>query len=164
MQFESRLIPILRESVEVVKMILFLRFRDHLRQKSPHQDVVFHGRLAGAMVNEIFGTQNDREPFVSFVAENRALITGELAAVPANLPGLPIPLTDALRTQVICDFQEGEDNQQLLELANKRGLLLAKRDLPMPNSFVEMVRRLGSSFGIIVPPVPQEPLAGPSSH
>jgi hypothetical protein len=154
MAFESKLIPILREGVELVKMICFKRLKETLAKKHPDRDPAFIARLAGALVNAIFGTPALAEPFAVFVLNHANLIADEQTRVGAMLEELRIPLTDALRIQSLCDHQEGQDSTAILRQAQSLGILMPERDLPLPHSFIELVRRLGSGFGLLLPPLP----------
>jgi len=164
MEITNRLIPHMREGIEVVKMIMFKKLREHLELSHPDRDGIFLSRLAGAVVNEIFGTTNDQEPFATFILENRGLISAELKVTAQTLPEMRIPLTDALRMQTICDLQEGDDNSSLLEQALDLNLLISDRDLPLPHTFMDMVHRLGAAFGLILPPLPTEDSPGAASN
>lgn len=160
-QFESKLLPVLREAVDVVKMLFFKRIKDTLVEKYPEREPPELGKVAGAVVNEVFGIINPDPIFTAFREENQTLIDQTLRAAPEFIKELHIPLSDALRVQVICDFQEDSlDNTAVLAKAQELGILLVERDLPMPNSFLDMVRRLGKAFGLIVPPVPEESPSG----
>lgn len=154
MDFESKLIPILREGVEVVKMISFRKLKEALAEKHPAQDGAFLAKLAGALINAIFGAPTHEEPFAVFARSHANLIAHEQTRVGAMLEELRIPLTDALRIQSLCDHQEGQDSTATLRQAQALGILLADRDLPLPHSFIELVRRLGSGFGLLLPPLP----------
>jgi len=151
MDFESKLIPILREGVEIVKMISFKKLKEALAQKHPDQENAFITKLAGALINAIFGAPTHEEPFAVFARNHANLIAHEQAKVGDMLAELRIPLTDALRIQSLCDHQEGQDSTTTLQQAQDLGILLTDRDLPMPHSFIELVRRLGSSFGLLLP-------------
>lgn len=154
MNFESKLIPILREGVEIVKMISFKKLKEMLAKKYPDQENAFITKLAGALINAIFGAPTQEEPFAVFARNHANLIAHEQAKVAAMLAELRIPLTDALRIQSLCDHQEGQDSTATLQQAQYLGILLTDRDLPLPHSFIELVRRLGSSFGLVLPPQP----------
>ena len=67
-----------------------------------------------------------------------------------------IPLTDALRMQSLCDQMDDVEGESYLEQAQGTGILIGERDLPLPNSFMDMVRRMGKAFGLIIPPLPDE--------
>ena len=154
MDFESKLIPILREGVEIVKMISFKKIKEALAKKHPEREAAFIAKLSGALVNTIFGAPAHEEPFAIFARSHANLIAHEQAKVGAMLEELRIPLTDALRIQALCDHQEGNNNTATLQQAQTLGILLTDRDLPLPHSFIELVRRLGSSFGLLLPPLP----------
>ena len=154
MDFESKVIPILREGVEVVKMISFKKLKEALAKKHPDQEAAFLAKIAGALINTIFGAPAYEEPFAVFARSHANLIAHEQAKVGAMLEELRIPLTDALRIQSLCDHQEGRDSTATLQQAQELGILLAERDLPLPHSFIELVRRLGAAFGLLLPPLP----------
>jgi len=155
MDFESKLIPVLREGVEIVKMISFKKLKESLAKKHPDREAAFVAKLAGALINAIFGAPAHEEPFAIFARSHANLIAHEQANVGAMLEELRIPLTDALRIQSLCDHQEGQDNTATLQQAQAMGILLTDRDLPLPHSFIELVRRLGSAFGLLLPPLPK---------
>ena len=155
MDFESKLIPIMREGVEVIKMIFFKEMKENLVRKYPDHDVAYNGRVAGAVINELFGTPNIQEPFATFVQENKEVIFATLSVVPEEFEKMRIPLSDALRMQFLCDSMEGNENPAVLERAEELGVLIVDRDLPMPHHFIELVRRLGSSYDLVVKPMPE---------
>ena len=150
MELEGQLIPILRDGVEVVKMIFFKKLKAHLARKYP--DPAYSRRLAGAIVNDLFGTPNPEEPFASFVVENRPRIDEEMAGIASNFAEMRIPLTDALRIQFLCDHQEGIDSTSALVRARELHILLVDREVPLPAQFMNLVRRLGEAFGFLAHP------------
>jgi len=152
MEVDSKLLPILREGVDVIKMVFFKKLQVYLGEKYPDRDKAFINRLAATIINDIFGSPNPGEPFASFAAANEAVIEEELKAIAGNFENMCIPLTDALRIQVLCDHQEGIDNSSVLARAKELNILLVERDLPLPHSFMQLVRKLGSALGLIIPP------------
>jgi hypothetical protein len=146
MEMESRLVPIMREGVDVVKMAFFQRLRAYLAAKYRGRNHDTINQLAGAIINELFATPNPREPFASFVAQNRDCITEELRLLASVFPELLDAITDALRVQFLCDSQEGLDSTDMLTRAKELNLLVLDREVPLPKYFLEMVRTLGSSF------------------
>lgn len=154
MALESKLIPILREGVEIVKMISFKKIKDALAKKYPEMETPVIGKIAGALVNAIFGTPSQEEPFMVFARKHADLIAREQTNLEGMLEEIRIPLTDALRVQSLCDHQEGLDSTAILRQAQELGILLVDRDLPLPHSFIDLVRRLGSGFGLLLPPTP----------
>ncbi len=143
MEYEKRLIPILREGIHIIKMFLYKTIRPGLAERYADRDRIYVNRLTGAIINELFGTPNWEEPFLTFNRENAAVIQGELRTLAENHPELKIPLTDALRVQFICDSQEGGENAQILSQAKDMGLLLMDRDFPLPDQFMNLARSLG---------------------
>ncbi|NOX25574.1 MAG: hypothetical protein GXP59_05575 [Deltaproteobacteria bacterium] len=151
---DSKLIPVLREGIECVKMIFFRNLQTMLAAKFPGRDKMYRNKLAGAVINRYFGMFNPDPAFADFARQEEAVIDEVLLTVASELAALRIPLTDALRTMVICDHQEGVENSAVLARAKEYGILLADRDLPMPNRFIELVRRLSSAKGMVTEPVP----------
>lgn len=149
MAVESKLIPVLREGVDLVKMILFQRLKAHLAGVYPERDGSFINRMAGAIVNKVFGDVPTVEPFVTFAQENEAVIDRELKGLSTSLSDMLIPVTDALRIQFLCDYQEGVDTAAVLSRANELGLLLGDREAPLPARFISMVRKLGSTLDLV---------------
>ena len=143
MEYEKKLIPILREGIHIIKMFLYKKIRQGLSERYADRERAFVTRLTGAMINELFGTPNPEEPFLTFNRENEAIINGELETLAADYPELKIPLTDALRVQFICDSQEGVDNATVLNRAKDLGMLLLDRDFPLPDQFMNLARSLG---------------------
>jgi hypothetical protein len=156
MTFESKLLPIMREGIEVIKMIFFKKLSGSLTEKHPEWDSKFCSMITGAIVNRTFGTSNDQEPFLSFNRDNLETINLELNGLAENLDSMMIPLTDALRMQSLCDQMDEVEGENYLELAQETGILIGERDLPLPNSFMDLVRRMGKAFGLIIPPLPDE--------
>jgi hypothetical protein len=152
MSVESRLVPIMRGGVDVIKMIFFRKLKDHLSVTYKEKDANYISMLSGAVLNDLFGTPNEQEPFASFGVENKKEIQETLEGVSENFEEMRIPLTDALRIQFLCDSQEGHDSTETLSRAAELGILLKERDVPLPKNFLELVRRLGSAFGLITRP------------
>jgi len=150
---QSQLIAVLREGVSVVQMILFKEVRAKLSRSFPEQDAAFAGMLAGAIVNEVFGSANPEEKFIRFREEHKALIEQELLSLGSEQARLLPALTDALRIQSLCDHQEGADSTRLLVRADELGILVADRTVPMPSTFMTLVRGLGEQHGLIIAPV-----------
>lgn len=146
---ESKLVPILREGIEIVKIILFKELRDHLRQTQSDWENDFALQVTAAVVNDLFGVQSQEAISIEFIENNRQAIDRTQSMVGRELTTLRIPLTDALRTMVLCDYQEGRDTSSLLQRAQDSGILLKDRDLPLPNQFIDLVRRLGTAMGIL---------------
>ncbi|MFZ5569734.1 MAG: hypothetical protein ACOZF0_04990 [Thermodesulfobacteriota bacterium] len=148
MELESKLIPVLREGVTVVKMILYKELKPYLTSKYPDRDAAM---LAGAVINDIFGTPNPEARFLRFVADNRFIIQTEIDGFASRFDSLRLPLTDALRVQFLCDSQEGMGNEGILTRAREANILMVDRDVPLPKFFMNLVRRLGVAYRILAP-------------
>lgn len=150
---QSQLLAVLREGVSVVQMILFKEVRTSLAGKFPDRDSAFLSMLAGAIVNDIFGTVNPEEKFAVFQSRNRGLIEQELLSLKEEYGTILPALTDALRIQSLCDNQEGTDSSHVLTRANELGILILDRPVPMPSTFMTLARGLGEQHNLIIAPV-----------
>ncbi len=154
------MIPVLREGICVVQMVLFKELRSLLTRKYPDRDSSSIAMLTGAITNELFGTLNQEERFQNFRRQNRADIEQELLGLAHELPFLTAPLTDALRMLALCDLQEEKDrdnNARLLTQAANIGLLIPERELPLPSTFMIMARNLGDAHQLIIAPAEIRP-------
>jgi len=149
--FEPKLVPLLREGIKVIKMVLYVELKPVLTLKYSEMDTEEINLLAGAVVNSLFGIQNMEEPFAAFEKDNRMLIQSELTEISKPLDHLRIPVTDALRIQFLCDGHEGVDSASVLEKAKNLNLLILERDVPMPGAFMSIVRRFGAAYKILEP-------------
>ncbi len=150
---KSQLLTVLEEGVGLVQMILFKELRTLLKQKYSDKDSIFLSMLAGAVTNELFGSQNPEKKFRIFRNENMALIDRELSGLSTELSDLKPNITDALRIQALCDSQQGVDSTANLTKADNLGILEKDRDIPLPSTFMTMIRELGERHGLIIPPV-----------
>ena len=151
-----RLLPILQEGIEVTKMVLFRKLRDLIAHRHPEQPDAFPGQLAGAVINDLFASSPDLpESATTFIAANLALIDQERQAFADAQPEMRIVLTDTLRMQTICDLLAALPDPGLLQRAERTGILLSEREMPLPHSFIDMARRLGKANGLLTPPPPQ---------
>ena len=149
---KSQLLAVLRDAVSVVQMILFKEIRTILAEKKPDLDSGNLSMLAGSVTNEVFGTQNPEGKFASFRAENWAEIEQVLLSMKNEMPQLCENITDALRIQTLCDHQEGIDSSPTLVRAKDFGILVEERDVPLPSSFMSLVRGLGEQHNLVIPP------------
>ncbi|MEJ5365638.1 MAG: hypothetical protein WHS86_11080 [Desulfosoma sp.] len=155
----ERLVPLLREGVDVIKMVLFKHLKEHIRATHGALEPTQVVRLTGAAVNELFGHVPAEEPHLSFALRHGELIENILREIPSALAPLRAPLTDALRMQCLCDSYEGRDSTQVLSRAKELGILVLERDVPLPASFMSLVRSWGIASGLLAP----SPAAPPSS-
>jgi len=149
---ESKLLPILYEGVQVVKLIAFQELKKSIIERYGHYGEQDSSMLAGALINEMFQTPNAGEKFLHFASERAADLEKELAALPSTLDKLRPLLADAIRIQFLCDSQEGNENPELLRIAQGLGILETDREVPMPAKFIHLVRIVGQSYGILAAP------------
>ncbi len=154
---QSRLIGVLREGITLIQMIFFREMKDRFDHVLLHLQPAVRSRLAGAVTNNVFGTPNPDPEFTRFSREHQSVIEQELLGIADNLPHLLPFLTDALRLQELCDHQDGVSGNDTLITADKLGILIHDRDIPLPSVFMTTVRALGARYGLIVPPAPVLP-------
>lgn len=150
---QSKLIAALREGISVIQMVIFKEVKESMAERHTDRDPTELLMLAGAITNELFGTPNPEPKFVQFREQHQVLIESELGGLAKQLPHLKGCLTDALRTQVLCDKQEGVTEPGVLQTADSLGLLLKEKNIPLPSAFMSLVRGLGEQHGLIIAPV-----------
>jgi len=149
--FDSKLIPVMREAILTVQMVLYQSLKQKAVERYSDWPEEKHGRLAGAVVNNLYGTEAV-DPAVGFFArEHRELVEDELRCLADHCSDLIPFLTDSLRMQVICDNQEGVHSLGSLLMAKALGVLREDRELPLPSTFMLSVRNLAAVHGIIEP-------------
>ena len=149
MEVESNLIPTLRDGIDVIKMLFFQKLKTSLAGRYAEAEPAHINRLAGAIINELFGTVHQAGPHAEFAEKNRSSIQQEMRQIPVHFPEMLIPLTDALRVQFLCDCRENVDSTSVLSRAKEWGILLTEREVPLPAQFMSLVRKLGSSMGVL---------------
>lgn len=149
----GKLVASLREGVAIIQMIFFKELRKIIVEKHADKDTPYISMLCGAATNEIFGTRNMEEKFETFRTANLADIEQLLLSVGSEMPAMRKVLTDALRIQVLCDSQEEHDSSATLTNASQLGILVQDREIPMPSTFMTIVRTLGEQNQLIVPPI-----------
>ena len=148
-KIDAKLVPVLREGIDIMKMVLFNELKPFLEKRYPERDPGDIIRLTGAVVNDLFGVENMEEPFASFTRENVHVIKKEVEAIATNFDHLHIPLTDALRIQYLCDSHEGVNSESVLEKAKDLNIILTDREVPLPGAFMSLVRSFGVAYKIL---------------
>ncbi len=160
---DNKVIPVMREAIFTVQMLLFKVLRQSVHDRYVDQAEPFPVHLAGAVVNNLFGTQPTDQAVAAFAGVNRELVERELRELSSHCQELLPVLTDGLRMKTICDNQEGIHSIPSLLMAKALGILQEERDLPLPSTFMLQVRALASAHGLIEPmettPPPEEPPA-----
>ena len=153
--FDAKIIPVMREAITTVQMILFQRLKESISQRYS-ENSAYSGqseedniRLAGAVVNNLYGS-DALDPQVNLFARNhRELIEEELRQLSLQMAELIPHITDSLRMQTLCDNHEGVHSIPCLLLAKELGLLNEERELPLPSTFMLSVRKLGAESGLV---------------
>ena len=148
---DNKVIPVMREAVTTVQMVLFKALRQNVHDRYVDQDDNYHTHLAGAVINNLFGTLPMDEEVINFAGNHRELVERELHGLKESVSELIPIVTDALRMKTICDNQEGIHSIGSLLMAKALGILQEERVLPMPSTFMLQVRLLASTHGLIEP-------------
>ena len=148
-KIDAKLVPVLREGIDIIKMVLFNELKPFLEKRYPERDPGDITRLTGAVVNDLFGVENMEEPFASFTKENAQVIKKEVEAIATNFDHLRIPLTDAFRIQYLFDSHEDVNSESVLEKAKNLNIILTDREVPLPGAFMSLVRSFGVAYKIL---------------
>lgn len=147
--FDSKLIPVMREAVLTVQMVLYRCLKESMAGRFADWPKERQGRLAGAVVNSLYGTEAVDPEVAVFARNHRELVEDELRGLAGHCEDLIPFLTDSLRMQAICDNQEGVHSLGSLLMAKALGVLREDRALPLPSTFMLSVRNLAAVHGII---------------
>ncbi len=155
---DNKLLPVLTEAVGVVKMACFKQLKEHMAASPPELPVQDLNRLAGSVINDLFCSPNLEPDHVTFVRENRGIISQWVRALASQeaFRDLRRHLTDALRVAFMCDHHQGLDRAYVLTRALSLGILIEARTIPLPRTFIESVRVLGDSLGLVIPAIVEE--------
>jgi len=151
METDNTLTPVLRQAVDVLKMILFKELKAKLTDRHADATADHVARLTGATLNALFGVVNVADAHATFVRDHQADIDQALSHLATDHADLRDALTDALRVQFLCDAEEGIDSEHVLTQANALGLLVSDRETPLPKTFMHLARVLGVAHGILDP-------------
>ena len=141
----------MREAVAIVQMVLFGELKKALAARYDSWDREDFRRLVGSIVSDIFGTPAQDPDARRFSREHFDVIEDELHSLAANVPDILPHLTDALRMQTLCDHEEGLNTLPTLLRARALGVLQEERPIPMPSTFMILVRQLGARHGLVEP-------------
>lgn len=162
-QGTSRLLPLMREAVLMVRMLLHRQLLQDFAAQRPELAPEDRVRLAGALINDLFGTLPADEGVVAFARAQRALVEAAMRGLAAHSGKLRPLITDALRMHCICDGQEGVNTTASLLMARAIGLLEEERPMPMPSTFMLAVRAAAVAEGLVLPMARAEAASRPLS-
>ncbi len=146
---DAKIIPVMREAITTVQMVLFQQLKKSIAQRYPDFSAEDTIKLSGAVVNNLYGTDAIDPQINLFSRQHRELVTKELRNLGSQVVNLIPHITDSLRMQTLCDNQEGIHSIPSLLLAKELNLLDEKRDLPLPSTFMLSVRKIGEASGLV---------------
>lgn len=158
-QLDRKVIPVMREAVATVQLILFGQLKEKLAEKYSGWPALEFKRLVGCIVNDLFGTPAQDRESREFARKHIEVVEEELRAMAENFPDMIPSLTDTLRMQTLCDHEEGVNSLPTLLRAREFGLLEMDRSVPLPSTFMIAVRNLGATYGLLEPIQYQDPSA-----
>ncbi len=150
---KGQLLCVLREGINLIQMLLFKELKKRISADNPDRDQMETTLLAGAITGEIFAAQHPDQKFVHFRTTHREEIERMLLSLRQHHQKMCVVVTDALRMQVLCDYQEGIDSSKILVAAQKFGYLVEQREIPLPSSFMTTVRQLGHQHNLVIAPL-----------
>ena len=152
---DNRVLPLMREAVLMVRMVLHRRLLSGLAGRRPDLSAPDAAQLCGAVINNLFGTRPEDAGIARYARAHQELVEEELRSLARHVGELKPILTDALRMQVICDEQEGINSTGSLLMAKALGLLDTEQPLPLPSTFMQAVRKLAVAEGLVqvMPPL-----------
>ena len=156
-KLDNRVIPVMREAVATVQMILFGELKNKLAAQYNDWEPGEYTRLVGCIVNDIFGTPAQDSESMQFAGKHLETVEDELRGLANNVPDLLPHLTDALRMQTLCDHEEGINSIPALLRARALKVLQEERPIPLPSTFIISVRQLGAQYGLIEPMKAKDP-------
>ena len=159
-KLDSKVIPVMREAVAMVQMVLFGELKKKLAEQYSDWNQDDYRRLIGCIVNDIFGTPAQDTDSVQFSRKHMEVVEQELRSLAGNVPDILSPLTDALRMQTLCDHEEGVNTLPTLLRVRALGVLQEERPIPMPSTFMIFIRQLGAKHGVLEPMQANEPPSG----
>ena len=90
---DSKLIPVMREAVITVQMILFKVLKGCVHDRYVDQVEPYHTYLAGAVINNLFGTQPLDAAVAVFASNNRSLVERELRELSSCCGLVHVPMS-----------------------------------------------------------------------
>jgi hypothetical protein len=150
---ERKIVPAIREGIELVMMIVFRSLKEKNARDFPDRDAGYHSTLAAAVLNRMFGLDNPDASFRQFAKENAGQVRDRLDSFARDFPDLSILVTDALRMQFVCNEVEkvGDKDHDIkvMEQAVEAGIFRKERDAPLPKGFMNLVHRVGVANGLV---------------
>ena len=134
--------------VDTVRLILYNVLTGEFSKKYQEKGEGFYKTLAGATVNEIFGSHTEASQ-IAF-DENRKIIVDEIKNLGTKYTELKRPITDAIRVLIQASFMLSgklpENQESIFKNAMERKIFIKGGENPEPNAFLEMTKELGRKY------------------
>lgn len=151
MSTQSQLVPVLREGIDIVKIVTYKTIKEYFNQHFSSIEQSDCNKLSGIILNIIFGTPNIEEEIIKKQVQFKTEIQRVIDELPGVFGDFCDTITDALRIQVLCDGYNNIDSTPILEQAAQLKILQKDRELPLPNTFIILVRELGAKHQLLAP-------------
>ncbi len=148
---DNQLVPVLREGIDIVKIITYKTVKEYFNNHAKDIDSNICIKITGIIINIVFGTPNSNVEIKKIQRQYKDEIQDAIDQLPVILGDFCDVITDALRIQILCDGHNNIDSTPILEQAAKLKILRKERELPLPNKFVELVRELGGTHNLLTP-------------
>ncbi len=145
---KKRLAKKMIHGVDNVRLVLFRILSDDFLEKYQEKGESFCKTLAGATVNEIFGSQNESSQ-ITF-QENKKLIVEGIENLVIKYPELKRTITDAIRVLVqasaMLSGKLPENYNIIFNNAIERGIFIKGGENPNPKTFIKMTEELSKKY------------------
>ena len=134
--------------VDVVRLVLNKILRDDFSKKYQKEGEEFYKTLAGATVNEIFGSHSEASR-ITF-DKNKETVVEEIETLGIRHSELKRPITDAIRVYIQASFiLRGELPRNYSVIFNNaidRGVFIGGGGQPIPKTFLAMTEELRKKY------------------
>ena len=151
MSTDNQLVPVLREGIDIVKIVTYKTIKDHFSNQYKNIALADRNKLSGIILNIIFGTPNTNDEIKEKQSQYQAEIQEVIDCLPKIIGDFCDTITDALRIQILCDGHNNIDSTPILKQAEQLKILRKDREMPLPNHFIALIRELGEKYSLLAP-------------
>lgn len=148
---DNQLVPLLREGINIIKIITYKMIKEHLSGQVGDIKPEDVNKMSGVVINIIFGTPNTADESQNKQIQYQDEIQAVIDQLPTILGEFCNTITDTLRIQILCDGHNNIDSTPILKQAEQLKILNKDRELPLPNDFTALVRELGAKHHLLAP-------------
>lgn len=145
---KKRLARKMISGVDNVRLVLYKVLTDNFLKKYQEKGEEFSKNLAGAAVNEIFGSHNDAS--LKTFEENRNNIVEEIECLGTKHSELKRAITDAIRVLIQASAMLSgkllKNQHEIFNNAIERGIFIKGGDNPKPETFLKMTEELCRNY------------------